>query len=274
MLAETFHSIAAAARNVFTNWRTMLLVAIVYASLLAALYFFVAVKEASIAQVILTFVLAIAAPILFFVLQAMVANDSGEPSVGSFLKKSLASFWKLLLISLPLIALAVLIAYLLAKAQNHFGAGINNSAEPLRPLATMAKAREAAKPIDWKAAMISSVRYLVFGLVLPLAAIHLWLATVREGLGVAIRKLHRHLSRAFAPQSVLIYMAGFLIFGIAPYLLLFKATPTKNAWLEISFLVIRLAIVFALTLFGWAITVRALSFLSRNSLNNPANEAA
>ena len=71
MLTETFHSIAAAARNVFSNWRSMLLLAIVYASLLAALYFFVAVREASIAQVILTFALAIAAPILFFVLQAM-----------------------------------------------------------------------------------------------------------------------------------------------------------------------------------------------------------
>lgn len=274
MLTETFHSIAAAARNVFINWRTMLLVAIVYASLLAVLYFFVAVREASIAQVSLTFALAIAAPILFFVLQAMVANDGGESSMGSFVKKSVFSFWKLVLISLPLIALAVLIAYLLAKAQNHFGAGISNSAEPLRPLATMAKARDAARPVDWKAAMISSVRYLAFGLVLPLAAIHLWIATVREGLGLAIRKVHSHLSRAFAPQSVLIYMAGFLIFGIAPYLLLFRATPTKHAWLEMSLLVIRLAVVFALTLIGWAITVRALSLFSTNSLNDPANEAA
>ena len=122
--------------------------------------------------------------------------------------------------------------------------------------------------------MLSSVRYLIFGLVLPLAAIHLWLATVREGLGAAIRKLNRHLSRAFAPQSVLIYMAGFLIFGVAPYLLLFRATPTKHAWLEVSLLVVRLAVVFALTLFGWVITVRALSFFSTNPLNESANEAA
>ena len=59
MLTETFHSIITAARKVFTNWRAMLLLAIVYASLLAALYFFVAVREASIGQVILTFGLAI-----------------------------------------------------------------------------------------------------------------------------------------------------------------------------------------------------------------------
>ena len=121
----------------------------------------------------------------------------------------------------------------------------------------MAKARDAARPVDWKAAMLSSVRYLMFGLALPLAAIHLWIATARGGLGFAIRKSVHYLARAFAPQSVLIYIVGFLIFGVAPYLLLFRTTPTKHAWLEISLLVARLAIVFALTLFGWVITVRA-----------------
>jgi hypothetical protein len=281
MLTETFHSIVAAARNVFSNWRSLFLLAIVYASLLVALYFFVAVREASIAQVGLTFALAIAAPILFFVLQAMVADvaavadATGESTARSLLRKSLNSFWKLVLISLPLIALAVLITYLLAKAQNHFGAGINNNSAQLpHPITTITKARDAARPVNWKAAMLSSVRYLIFGLVLPLAAIHLWLATVREGLGAAIRKLNHHLSRAFAPQSVLIYMVGFLIFGVAPYLLLFRATPTKHAWLEVALLVVRLAVVFALTLFGWVITVRALSFFSTNQLNDSANEAA
>src|SRR5260370_29791868 len=101
MLTETFHSIAAAARNVFSNWRALFLLAIVYAALLAALYSFVAVREASIAQVSLTFALAVAALILFFVLQAMVANDNGESTIRSFLKKALASFVKLVLFSLP-----------------------------------------------------------------------------------------------------------------------------------------------------------------------------
>ena len=126
MLTETFHSIISAARKVFTNWRAMLLLAIVYASLLAALYFFVAVREASIGQVMLTFALAIAAPLLFFVLQSMVASQTDEEDVGSLLRRSLSSFWKLILISLPLIALAVLIAYLLAKAQNYFGTSLDH----------------------------------------------------------------------------------------------------------------------------------------------------
>ena len=103
------------------------------------------------------------------------------------------------------------------------------------------------------------MRYLSFGLLLPLVAIHLWLATVRDGLGAAIRRLATLLARAFSPQSVLIYIVGFLIFAVVPYFLLFRTTQTKHAWLELSFLVVRLIVVYALTLFGWTITVRALA---------------
>jgi hypothetical protein len=283
MLTEIFQSLVNAARRVFRNWRWMLLLAVVYASLLAILYFFVAVREASLAQVGLTFALAIVAPLLFFVLQAMIATgiaskppgDSDEQTVGVLLRKSLTSFWKLIVVTLPLIALAVLIAYLLGKAQAHVGSSLNEAAAQLpRPMSATARAREVARPIDWKAAMLSTVRYLLFGLVLPLMAIHLWLATVREGLGAAIKKIGTHLSRAFAPQSVLIYVVGFLIFGLIPYLLLFRTTPNKHAWLELFLFVARMAVVFALTLFGWVITVRALALWSTRSPDTSANEVA
>ena len=274
MLTETFHSIAAATRKVFTNWRATLLLAIVYASLLAALYFFVAVREASLGQVVVTFALAILAPLLFFVLQAMVAGQTDEATAGSLLRRSLASFWKLILISLPLIACAVLIAYLLSKAQAHWGVGVTNPDEPEIPRRIASAANpHPARPIDWKVALLSTVRYLTFGLILPLAAIHLWLATEHEGLLAAIKRITTHLGRAFAPQSVLIYIAGFLIFAVAPYFLLFRTTPTKHAWLEVSLFVVRLVVVFALTLFGWAITVRALGENSDNPGPDLANEA-
>ena len=274
MLTETFHSIVTAARKVFANWRAMLLLAFVYAALLATLYFFVAVREASIAQVTLTFALAIVAPLLFFVLQSMV-SQTDETSVRLLLRRSLGSFWKLILISLPLIALAILIAYLLAKWQNHLAVSLNSGDELARSLNEAANTpRGAARPINWKVATLSTVRYLAFGLILPLAAIHLWLATAHEGLGAAIRKVGTHLARAFAPQSVLTYIAGFLIFGVAPYFLLFRTTPTKHAWIELLLLIARLGIVFALTLFGWVITVRALALFSDHPPSQPANEAA
>ncbi|MGI9066392.1 MAG: hypothetical protein ACR2HX_08315 [Pyrinomonadaceae bacterium] len=283
MLTETFQSIAIAARNIRRNWQPMLLIAIVYACLLVVLYFFASVREASLAQVVLTFALAITAPLLFFILQAMIAgaasSETEELTSGTLVRKALTSFWKLLLITLPLIALAILIAYLLGKAQTRFGTTLNESVMDVpRRVANAANAREAARPIDWRAATLSTLRYLAFGLVLPLAAIHLWLATAQEGLGPAIRKLNTLLARAFAPQSVLIYVVGFLIFAVIPYFLLFKTISTRHAWLEISLLVARLAIVFALTLFGWVMTVKAISLLSTNSLSprqpHPANEAA
>ncbi len=275
MLSETFQSIAVAARAVFRNWQSLSLIAIAYAFFLAVLYFFVVVREATFVQVSLTFASAIVAPLLFFVLQAMIASEEEESTVASLLKKSLASFWKLILISLPLIALAVLIVYLLGKAQSHFDAGVREAAAELpRRMATTATTRDAATPIDWKAALLSTIRYLALGLVLPLTAIHLWLATAREGLGRGIIRLRQHLARAFAPQSVLIYIAGFLVFGVAPYFLLFKTTQTRHAWLELSFLVARLVAVFALTLFGWVITVRALAQLSTKPSPERANEAA
>lgn len=275
MLTETFHSIATAARKVFTNWRALLLLAIVYAALLAALYFFLAVREASIGQVILTLALAILAPFLFFVLQAMVAGQADEVSAGSLLRRSLTSFWKLILISLPLVALAVLIAYLLSKAQTRWGIGISNPDEPeiSRRIASATKPHPA-RSIDWKVALLSTVRYLTLGLVLPLAAIHLWLATEHEGLLAAVRRITTHLGRAFAPRSVLIYIAGFLVFAVAPYFLLFRTMQTKHAWLEVSLFVVRLVVVFALTLFGWVTTVRALGQDSRSPRPDLANEAA
>lgn len=278
MLTKTFSSIAAAIRKVFANWSTLLLVAIVYVALLVTLYFFVAVREASIAQVTLTFALAFIAPILFFLLQAMIASgfSDGEPvSTSALAKKSLTSFWKFLVITLPLIALAILVVYLLSKYQSHLAA-TPDSATQLNPMASSRTRGTARAPINWKSAALSTVRYLALGLVLPLAAIHLWLATARDGLVAAVKKTGKLLARAFAPQSVLIYVVGFLIFAVIPYFLLFRTTPNKHAWLEIVLLAVRLAAVFALTLLGWVITVKAIALLTLKSDELPepaANEA-
>lgn len=278
MLRETFQSIAVAASTVLKNWKSTLLIAIVYASLLAVLYFFVVTREATFVQVTLTFASAIVAPLLFFVLQAMIASDAADGSTGSLLRRALTSFWKLILVTLPLIALAILIVYLLGKAQARFDANVSNAAAALpRRVSALANAGDAAPPIDWRAASLSTLRYLTFGLVLPLAAIHLWLATAREGLGPAIKKLKTLLARTFAPQSILIYVVGFIIFAVIPYFLLFKTVSTKHAWLEIALMVARLAIVFALTLFGWVMTVKAIALWSTSPLSttrpDPAVEA-
>lgn len=277
MLSETFQSITNAVRKVRSNWTSMALLALVYAALLAALYFFLAVREASVVQVAVTFLLAIAAMILFFLLHALIASRAAtgpETNLTALLKRAGSNLWKLVVISLPLIGLAILIAYLLNKAQNFFGVSASTAREVLDPLTNSRTRTRSRPPIDWKIALFSWLRYLAFALVLPLAAIHLWLATVREGLGAAVRRIGTHLARAFAPQSVLIYIVGFVVFGVLPYFLLFKPTPTNKAWLEISLLVLRLGVVFALTLFGWVVTVWALSLFSTSAAREQANEVA
>jgi len=282
MLTETFRSISAAVRKLLKSWPSMVLLAIVYAALLGALYFFMAIREASIPQVVLTFALAIAAFILFFLLQTMVVKGivrgnkdgvEGEPGVLNLVKSSAANCWKLIIIALPLVAVAILIAYLLNKAQNYFGPGAAD-ADVLEPLARPGSRAAAQAPIDWRVAIFSSLRYLSFGLFLPLATIHLWLAAMRDGLGPSVRRLGTNLARAFAPSSVLIYIIGFLIFGVLPCFLLFKTTPNSRAWLEISFLVARLTAVFLLTLFGWVITVWALSFSSSTTSPSPTTASS
>jgi len=277
MLTDTIRSITNATRNVFRSWRSMLLISAVYALLLALLYFFVAIKEATIAQVTLTFAFAVAVPLLFFLLQAMIASaganavsdDNAPAGVSLTLRRALGSFWKLLLVTLPLIALAFFIAYLLTKAQNRFGTTLPDAVQPSR-LAETARGAHPPRPINWKIALFSTIRYLLFGLVLPLATIHLWLATAREGLLSAIRRVVALPARAFAPRSVLIYVIGFVIFAVIPYFILFRTTQTKHAWIEIALLVTRLVVVFALTLFGWTITVRALGEPLPNLANEPS----
>ena len=107
---------------------------------------------------------------------------------------------------------------------------------------------------------IATLRYLLIAVVAPLLAIQLWIATSNSRL----RRLGQVLRKTFAPHSVVVYACGFLIFAVAPYLLLRKSISTERAWLEISLLTVRLAASATLMLVGWVTTVGAISILSRD----------
>ena len=111
---------------------------------------------------------------------------------------------------------------------------------------------------------ITTLRYLLVAVVGPLLAIQVWIATSNTGLRSLAKRLGQVLSKTFAPQSVLVYACGFLIFAVAPYLLLRKPISTERAWLEISWLTVRLAASATLILVGWVTTVGAISILSRD----------
>ena len=259
MLKNVMNSIAAAVRGLLRNWRAVVAFLGLYLALLLALYFFVVTREASILQILLTLVLAIAAPILFFVLQAMgVSYTSDGTGIGALLRRSLRECWKLILISVPIILLAWLIVYLLSKLEINMLGGIRDAARVPR-----SAARTSEMPGRWLEITFTTLRFLLLGIVLPLAAIHLWIVTTREGLVAALKGAGRAVMRAFAPRAVLIYAIGLVIFGVIPYFLIFTRTAVGNWWIEIGLLSARLALALIFVLFGWVITLGALTEMNR-----------
>src|SRR2546425_796831 len=113
MIKRILQAIASGSRDLVRNWRALAILFVLYLAMLGAIYWFIATREATIAQLLLSLLLVIAAPVLFFVIQTMAARhrDRGEHA-WALLGSSLRDFWKLVVIALPIIAVAVLAVYL------------------------------------------------------------------------------------------------------------------------------------------------------------------
>jgi hypothetical protein len=231
MYKKSAKAVVSAVRMLFTSPRTLLLMIAVYVGLLVAVYLFVSTREATISQLVLTLAVVIAAPVLFFVLQAAgVSYTSGSTS----LRKMATDGLKLILVSLPVIALTVLAVYGLNKVQSHMTTA-------------------------------TTLRHLLIGVVAPLLTIQLWIAVGSGGLRGVVKSLRRVLSGTFAAPSVFVYACGFLIFAVVPYILLNKIVSIQRDWLEFLVFVVRLALSAILILLGWITTIGAISILNRRS---------
>jgi hypothetical protein len=259
-MKKALETLFAASRRLLKQWRVMAVMAAIYASLLAVLYLFVTTKEATRWQVMLTLVFAALAPALFFLLQTVIVNYAhGEAIASELIRRSFRDSCKLALASIPLALLIFIFFYLL-----HQTSAIELPFSRFRPEASPAMELPAsstgqATALSWPELTLATLRLLVFAVVLPLGAIHLWGATLSDGLLAAFKKLPRNLARTFAPQTALVYAGGLVLFGLIPYLLLFTRTPASNAWVEFSLFVARLFLVFVFTLYGWALTINALA---------------
>ena len=114
----------------------------------------------------------------------------------------------------------------------------------------------------WQAVAFSTLQYLLTGLVLPLASIHLWVEAANNGLKKAFRTSARTIAHAFAPRSFLTYAIGFVVFAIIPYFLVTRRTPITRPWLDVSLFGARLGLAALLSLIGWVVTVGALTRLA------------
>jgi len=257
-MKKLIRSFTSASRELFRRWGALLILLVLYLAMLGTTYWFFVTRLATVGQLVLSVLLAFAAPLLFLVIQTMSARyNSGSQSAWSLLGRSLRDFWKLLVISLPIILIAGLAIYLFGKIETTPAAAVKEAARTLP--ATPRPVAPKPQPLSWQSIAVTTIEYLLFLLVLPLAAIHLWIGTAREGLRNTFKRFHRVLARAFAPQSVVIYLIGFVIFAVIPYFLIVSRTPAGNAWLDVGLLLARLLLAAVFSLIGWVVTVGALA---------------
>ena len=228
MYSQSITAILSAVRSLLRNRRALLFMIAAYAGLLLAIYLFVSTREATISQLILTLVAVVSAPALFFVLQALSVSYADSPTSRGLIKKTL----KLIAVSVPVLALTLLTIYGLSKIQTH-------------------------------PTIVTAIRYLLLAVVIPLLAIQLWIAGSNARLRDVVKNLRRVLSSSLAPHSMFVYACGFLIFAVVPYYLLQGKVPVQRPWVELSLLILRLAVSALLILIGWVTTVGAISILTR-----------
>src|ERR1041384_945132 len=247
MTKNVIAAIGASIRALLAHIPALVVLGVLYALFIGACYFFITTREASAIQVLFTFVFAVAIPVLFFALQAGCAGFAvGADSPGATLRSAGKAFWKLLLVSLPLVLGIVLCVWLLNKVETRITA-----------MPAPAHEEEAAKKpkVHWSYVLLVTFRLLLFGIVVPLILIHLWLGIARNGL----RGMFKGFGRVLAPQTVLTYAVGMIIFGVIPYFLLFTRTGTKGEWSELLLFGVRLLLAFLFCVIGWVWTMRALA---------------
>lgn len=234
MFVQAIKTELTAIRLLFSSKLTLLWLVAMYGGLLGAGYLFVSTREATIAQLIVTFAVVAVAPVLFFALQAVSVNYASDQRATSLIKKVAFDALRLVAVSVPVILVTTVAFYGLGKINSHL-------------------------------TIATTLRYLIIGVIAPLLMIQLWVAASRDGLRQLLRRAPQKLARAFAPQSVFVYACGFLLFAVAPYLLVFHTTQTGRAWLEVSLLAVRLTASALLILFGWVTTVGALSLTQQSA---------
>ena len=263
MIRTIINAITTATRHLFANWKTTAVFVALYAAFVFALYLFFTTPEARMWQVGLTMLLLLVIPVLFFVLQTMgVEYVNRERKFSEWLARAGREFWKPLLLSLPVLALAWLVIWGLNKLDYSLTAGIREAANSAGTDTAYKAGEERIKTL---ALVMSVVSALVIYFIVPLFSMHLWIATLRDGIKQTLKGFFRVLLRAFAPRSVLTYLIGFVVFAVLPYYIVTTRTPIKSPWLDLSMLGVRVGLALLVILIGWVITLGSLKLLTTDT---------
>ena len=251
----------------FTNIGALIIFAIIYAALVLSAYFFISTREATVWQVVVTYALMIVIPALFFVFQASIIDRTREDKFhwGTILIDAIKFF----LASIPILLLAWLVYYLLNKWQ----AGHPSPVLAIPPSGVGTK----AQPLHWPTLILATLRFALLGVVLPLSAIHLWIAIagsdirtwIDQGAKPFFKRIASALTTAFGPESVLIYSLGLIVFVVLPYATLFVPFAPKNNKGDFAAFILRLVLTYIFSLIGWVVTIGALTRNAGNPLPAP-----
>ena len=260
MFRNILNALTSAVRTLFGNGKMVAAFVVLYATFIFALYLFFTTSEANIWKIALSILLTIVLLSLFFVLQAMGVNYSAqERKLSTLLTQSAREFWKLLVLTLPIIILAGLVIWGVNKLGTSFTTGIREAALSAGAEAKIKAGEERIKTLELITTIVTA---LLIYFIVPLFSIHLWIATLRDGIWQTLKGFGRIILRAFAPRSVLTYLLGFLVFGVIPYFIITTRTLLKNPWLDLSVLGFRITLALLIGLLGWVVTVGTLSLLT------------
>src|SRR5438876_2305674 len=228
MFKPTIQRSLATALSPLNRRRALAIFAGIYATLLATLYGFVAIREAAWWQVLLTLCFVILAPVEFFVLQASIVDYARNGRLNWH--RTLSGSWKLVAVTVPMIVFGLVLFVMLNRWQLHFPAPALPASSWLADSTWPVPSNQTAltKPLHWPTLLFATLRWLLFGLILPLITIHLWIeaandwhALVRSGARSIAKRTRQVFVRAFAPETVLTYTIGLMLFAMLPYALLF-----------------------------------------------------
>ena len=270
----TIRNFLGTTRAILTNPRALAIFAGLYALLLVTLYWLIATREATVWQVVVTIFLLVMIPAEFFILQAAIVDHARKPKF--HWRQILRDAGKLLIVTIPILIIGLALFALLNKWQLRFPV-------PKPAIASLAPPSAAKpQPLHWPTLLFATVRCLLFGVALPLATIHLWIAVagrdVRSltggGAKAILKRIGNALARAFASDSALTYALGLIVFALIPYAVLFVPISPKGTKTDFAVFIVRLALAFAFTLIGWIVTLTALAKTNIETSPAPANVIA
>ena len=259
MITATLKTWLQTVRALLTNMLALAMFVALDALLLGSFYIFISTREATVWQVLVTYVFLILLPLEFFLLQATILDAAHGRRF--HWKRIVLNAIKIAVVTIPVLLVAWGLWYLLNKLQARFPA-------PSVPI-TFGATSPKPQPIHWPTLLISTLRFLLFGVALPLAAIRLWIevtagevrALFTGGAKAVLNRLGNTLGRAFATDAVLIYGIGLILVVLLPYLILLLKLSVKGNKTEFIIFIGQLLIAFVVALCGWIVTVSALARL-------------